>query len=154
MTLKIRSRLPKSIQLFIMSKCYIHANLVKIRQLVHEILGTQHLLAQIWQFKSRSDLENRSMSPKANQLFTISQCYIHANLVEICQPVHAIWCTQALIGRSINRCSVTHWLDIVKHELSIAHIWAELSCFTKSYQSNTAIFTQAVKRRSINFGRI
>ena len=40
-TLKIRSRSPKAIQLFIMSKCYIPANLVKIRQLVHEILGTQ-----------------------------------------------------------------------------------------------------------------
>ena len=40
-TLKIRSRSPKPIQLFVMSKCYIHANLVKIRQLVHEILGTQ-----------------------------------------------------------------------------------------------------------------
>ena len=40
-TLKIRSRSPKSIQLFIMSKCYIHANLVEIRQLVHEILCTQ-----------------------------------------------------------------------------------------------------------------
>ena len=31
-TLKIRSRSPKPIQLFIMSKCYIHANLVKMRQ--------------------------------------------------------------------------------------------------------------------------
>ena len=40
-TLKIRSRSPKPIQLLIMSKCYIHANLVKIRQLVHEILCTQ-----------------------------------------------------------------------------------------------------------------
>ena len=40
-TLKIRSRSPKPIQLFIMSKCYIHANLVKVRQLVHETLCTQ-----------------------------------------------------------------------------------------------------------------
>ena len=55
MTLKIRLRSPKLIQLFIMSKRYIHANLVKIRQLVHEILGTQ--APQIWQFKSRGDLE-------------------------------------------------------------------------------------------------
>ena len=47
-TLKIRPRSPKLIQLFIMSKCYINANLVKIRQLVHEILGhNKHLLAQI-----------------------------------------------------------------------------------------------------------
>ena len=40
-TLKFRSRSSNPIQLFIMSKCYIHANLVKIRQLVHEILCTQ-----------------------------------------------------------------------------------------------------------------
>ena len=33
-TLKIRSRSPKPNQLFIMSQCYIHANLVKIHQLV------------------------------------------------------------------------------------------------------------------------
>ena len=37
-TLKIRSKSPKPIQLFIESKCYIHANLIKIRQLVHEML--------------------------------------------------------------------------------------------------------------------
>ena len=42
-TLKIRSRSPKPIQLSIMSKCYIHANLIKIRQLVHAIFGTQAL---------------------------------------------------------------------------------------------------------------
>ena len=36
-TLKIRSRSPKSNQLFIMSQCYIHANLVKIHSPVHEI---------------------------------------------------------------------------------------------------------------------
>ena len=40
-TLKIRSRSPKPIQLFIKSKCDSHANLVKICQLVHEILCMQ-----------------------------------------------------------------------------------------------------------------
>ena len=40
-TLKIRSRSPKPNQLFIMSQCYIHANLVKIQQPVHEILWKQ-----------------------------------------------------------------------------------------------------------------
>ena len=40
-TLTIRLRSSKPIQLFIMSKCYIRVNLVKIRQLVHEILCTQ-----------------------------------------------------------------------------------------------------------------
>ena len=46
-----------NIQLFIMSKCYIHANLFKIRQLVHELLCTQASVGSNWQFKSRSDLE-------------------------------------------------------------------------------------------------
>ena len=35
-------------------------------------------------------LKNRSRSPKPNRLFIMSQCYIHASLVEICQPVHEI----------------------------------------------------------------
>ena len=36
----------------------------------------------------------RSRSPKPNQHFTMSQCYIHANLVKIWQPVHEISCKQ------------------------------------------------------------
>ena len=55
-TLKIRPRSPKPIQLFIMSKCYIHANLVKFHQFMR-YYAHKHLLAQIWQFKSHSDLE-------------------------------------------------------------------------------------------------
>ena len=84
-TFKIRSRSPKPIQLVIMSKCYIPANLVKIHQQVHEILCS---------LRPAVTLKNRSRSPKPNQLFNMSQCYIHANLVEICQPVHEIWCKQ------------------------------------------------------------
>ena len=41
MTLKIRSRSPKPKHLFIMSRCYSLANLVKIWQPVHEILCKQ-----------------------------------------------------------------------------------------------------------------
>ena len=37
LTMKIRSRSPKPNQPFIMSQCYIHANLVKIHPPVHEI---------------------------------------------------------------------------------------------------------------------
>ena len=88
-TLKIRSRSPKTIQLFIMSKFNIHANLVRIRRLDHEILCTQ---APFWlKFGSLSPavtLKNRSRSPKPNHLFIIPQCYIHANMVEICQPLY------------------------------------------------------------------
>ena len=41
LTLEIRSRSPKPNQLFITSDCYSHANLVKIRLLVHEMSCTQ-----------------------------------------------------------------------------------------------------------------
>ena len=82
-TLKIRSRSPKPIQLFIMSKCYIHANPVKIRQLVHEILCTQATFGSNLAVYVLQTLKKRPWSPKSNQLFIMSQCYIHANLVEI-----------------------------------------------------------------------
>ena len=147
-TLKIRSRSPKPIQLFIMFKCYIHANLVKIRQLIHEIMCTQahfgsNLAVKVpqWPWKIGKGHQNQisfhhvpilypcksgwnmsisswdmvhtstfclkfgslspavtlkigSRSPKPNQLFIMSQCYILANLVKIHTPVHEIWCKQ------------------------------------------------------------
>ena len=40
-TLKIRSRSPKSNQLFVISQLYIHKNLVRIHQLVNNILCRQ-----------------------------------------------------------------------------------------------------------------
>ena len=101
-TLKIRSRSPKPIQLFIMSKCYIHANLVKIHQLIHEILCCTHTFwLKFGSLSPTKTLKNRSRSPKPNLLFIMSQCYIHANLVEICQPVYEIWCTQAHFGLNL-----------------------------------------------------
>ena len=101
-TLKIRSRLPKPIQLFTMSKCYIHANLVKIRQLVHEILCTQ--APSGLKFGSLSPtvtLKIRSRSLKPNQLIIMSQCYIHANLVEIHPPVHEIVTHKSTVARTV-----------------------------------------------------
>ena len=145
-TLKIISRSLKPIQLFIKFKCYIHANLLKSASWFMRHCAHKHLLAPIWQFKSRSDLEKyvkvtktisafhhvpilypcksgwnlptsswdmvhistfwlrfgslcpavtlkiRSWSPKHNQLFIMSQCYIHANLLTIHPPVHEISC--------------------------------------------------------------
>ena len=88
-TLKIRSRSPKPIQLFIMSECYIHANLVKIRMIKSSwfmrYCAHKHLLTSIFWLKFGSlspalTLKNRSRSPKSNQLFIMSQCYIRANL--------------------------------------------------------------------------
>ena len=49
MTLKIRSRSPKSVQFFVMSqiyKLYIHANLVRIWPLVHKILHRQESIIE------------------------------------------------------------------------------------------------------------
>ena len=42
-------------------------------------------------------LNIRSRSPKPNQLFIVSQCYIHANLVKIRQQVHKISCRQETV---------------------------------------------------------
>ena len=39
-------------------------------------------------------LKIRSWSPKPNQFFIMSQCYILANLVKICRPIHEISCKQ------------------------------------------------------------
>ena len=88
-TLKNRSRSPKPNQLFIMSQCYIKANLVEICQPVHEIYCTQALFGL-----NLEVLKNRSRSPKPNQLFIMSQCYIHANLIRIHSPAHEISCKQ------------------------------------------------------------
>ena len=52
-------------------------------------------------------LKNMSRSPKSNQLCIMFQCFIHANLVEIHQPVHEIWCTQALLGLNLAVSAVT-----------------------------------------------
>ena len=42
-------------------------------------------------------LKIMSRSPKPNQLFIMSQCYIHANLVKIHPPVHEISCKQGRV---------------------------------------------------------
>ena len=93
-TLKIRSRSPKPVQLFIMSKCYIHAKLVKIRQLVYEIVHTSIFWLKSGSLSPTATLKNRSKSPKHNQLFIMSQSNILANLVKIHPPVHEIPCKQ------------------------------------------------------------
>ena len=82
-------------QLFIMTKCCILANLVKICQPVYEISCTQALFGHtstFWLiFSSLSPavtLKIRSRSQKPNKLFIMSQCYIHPNLVKLCQLAH------------------------------------------------------------------
>ena len=94
LTLKNMSRSPKSNQLFIMSQCYIHANLVEICQPFHEIWCTQALLGLNLAVCPAVTLKIRSRSPKPYQLFVMSQCYIHANFVKIHPPVHEIVLTR------------------------------------------------------------
>ena len=94
LTLKYRSRSPKSNQLFIMSQCYIHANLVEICQPVHDMVHTSTFGLKFGSLSPAVTLKIRSRSPKPNQLFNMSQCYIHANLVKIHPPVHEISCKQ------------------------------------------------------------
>ena len=74
-----------------MSQCYICANLVEIGRPVHEIWFTQALFGlNLAVLSPAMTLKIRSRSPKPNQLFVMSQCYIHANLVKIYLPVHEI----------------------------------------------------------------
>ena len=93
MTLKNRS--PKPNHLLIMSQCFIRASLVEVCHPVHEIWCTQALF---WhKFGSLSPtvtLKIRSRSPKPNQLFIMSQCYISANLVKIYPTVQEMSCKQ------------------------------------------------------------
>ena len=94
LTLKNRSWSPKSNQLFIISRCYIYANLVEICQPVHEIWCTNSFGLKFCSLSRAVTLKIMSRSPKPNQLFTISQCYIHTNFVKINPPVHEISCKQ------------------------------------------------------------
>ena len=96
--LKIRSRSPKPNQLFMVSRYYIRANLVKIHQPVHEIVQTSTFWLQFGNLSPTVTLKIRSRSLKPNQLFMVSRYYIHANLVKIHQPVHEILCTQENIA--------------------------------------------------------
>ena len=94
LTLKNRSRSPKSNQLFIISQSYIHANLVEICQPVHEMMHRSTFGLKFSSLSLAVTLKIRSRSPKPNQLFIMSQCYIHANLLKIHPPVHEISCKQ------------------------------------------------------------
>ena len=100
-TLKIRSRSPKSNKPLILSDLYRLANLVSFYPMVHEITCRQRLLGLNLVECLAVTLKIRSRSPKPIQLFIISKCYIHANLVKIRQLVHVILCTQAPFGSNL-----------------------------------------------------
>ena len=46
-------------------------------------------------------LKIKSRSPKPNQLFIMSQCYIHANLLKIHPPVYEISCKQKSVTSTL-----------------------------------------------------
>ena len=62
-------------------------------------LAHNHFQAYNWWFKSYVTLKIRSKSQKPYQLFIMSQCYIHANLVKLCQLAldDDISCTQETV---------------------------------------------------------
>ena len=86
-------------------------------------------------------LKIRSMSPKPYQLFNVSQCYIHANLVKIHQPVHIVptrnWLTPTPRGFEPKiRCQPTEfWRKFNTSNLSTVdlEIWYYLFVYLLLY---------------------
>ena len=91
-------------------------------------------------------LKIRSRSPKPNQLFIMSQCYILANLVKIHSPVHEISCpadadanTDANRIRTINNMSPSSSVgNIINGNFQFSH------CLWKF---KVAIATKVLKQR-------
>ena len=88
-TLKIRSRSPKSNQLLILSDLYRIANLVTFHPVVHQVTcrQTNTFWLKFGGLTLAVTLKTLSRSLKPIQLFIMSRCYIHANLVKIRQLV-------------------------------------------------------------------
>ena len=66
-TLKIRSRSPKSNQFFAMSQLYIHGNLVRIQPVIHKILFRQESVTEF----SQDIVQTRSVTPTRSAPKTI-----------------------------------------------------------------------------------
>ena len=99
MNLKIRSRSPKSNQIFKPSQRYNIWSLARIRPLVQEIGCRQvcFFFVKIWKFHSFYSVMNlkiRSRSPKSEQIFKPSQRYNIWSLARICPLVQEIGCRQ------------------------------------------------------------
>ena len=100
-TLKIRSKSPKSNKLLILSDIYRLANLVTFHPMVHEITCRHTFWLKFGGLNLAVTLKIRSRSPTPIQLFITFKCYIHANLVKICQLVHEILGTKAPFGSNV-----------------------------------------------------
>ena len=102
-TLKIKSRSPKSNQLFTTSQHCIFASFIKICSLVQKIKSgneISHLK------KVAVTLKIKSRSPKSNQLFTASQHCIYASLVKICPLVQKITSGNEISYITKGRCDL------------------------------------------------
>ena len=107
-TLKIRSMLPKPNQLLlnynpiftlkIMSSSYLKIPGCLNRRIQYVHLKKRPRRGKFGSLSAAVTLKIRSWSAKANQLFIVTQYYIHANLVKICQLIHEI-CRQAFFCR-------------------------------------------------------
>ena len=102
-TLKTRSRSPKSNQLLSLSQWYIHASLMIFHPLVQEILCIQESIMptptptkKINSMRPPVTLKMGSESPKLNQLFGLSQWCIHASLVKFHLLIQEIWWIQTV----------------------------------------------------------
>ena len=100
-TLKIRSRSPKSYQIFKPSQRFTIWSLARICHLVQEIgcWCSQAFLIKIWKFYSLTlnslvTLKIRSRSPKSSQFFKPLQCYNIWSLARIRHLIQEIGCTQ------------------------------------------------------------
>ena len=98
-TLKIRSRSPKSNKLLILSDLYRLANIPSNGP--WDNMQTNTFWLNFGGLSLTVTLKIRSRSPKPIQLFIMSKCYIHANLVKILQLVHEILCKQAPFGSNL-----------------------------------------------------
>ena len=118
--MKIRSSSSKPKQLFIVSQQNRHVNLVLFQPMVHEITCRQARCSlNICSLSPAVILKIRSRSPKLNQLFIVSQCYSHANLVIFQPMLHEITCRQALFGLNFGSLCLAVTLKIRPRSLNV-----------------------------------
>ena len=110
-TLKMRSRTPKSNQFFYMSQHCRCASLVKIYSFLQEIGCGQAIFQQS---KPDCDLENGVKSPKSNQLFYMSQHCRCASLVKIYSFLQEIGCGQPIFQQSKPSCDLENGVKVTK----------------------------------------
>ena len=94
------SKSPISNIFYPMSKWCFYASLVKIHQLVQEIVCRQ---ASFYSLYSVVTLKIRSMSPKSNQISKLSQRYNIWSLARIRHLVQETGCRQIFFGQNLKK---------------------------------------------------